>query len=155
MLPEPRRTCLIKSAAIGDAAMSALYLDTSAVLRAVLEGGTSPDLETRIRTAEVLLTSRLSIVEASRAIHRLRQLGQLSETKLADVEREIESMWARCELWELTPSVCEAARRVAPGKLLRTLDALHLATFVLARQRIGDLELVTADERLQAAADGF
>lgn len=155
MPPGPQRTCLIRYVAIGDGAMTALYLDTSAVLRAVLESGTSPDLETKIRTAEVLLTSRLSMVEASRAIHRLRQLGQLSETKLADVEREVEAVWARCDLWELTPSVCEAARRVAPHKLLRTLDALHLATFVLARQRIGDLELVTADERLQAAADGF
>ena len=69
--------------------------------------------------------------------------------------REIESVWARCDLWELAPAVCEAARRVAPNKLLRTLDALHLATFVLARQRIGDLELVTTDERLRAAAEGF
>jgi len=135
--------------------MPALYLDTSAVLRAVLEVGTSPSLETRIRAAEVLLTSRLSVVESSRAILRLRQLGRLSETKLADAERDIESLWARCDLWELTPAVCETARRVAPSKLLRTLDALHLATFVLARQRIVDLELVTADERLQAAADGF
>jgi len=134
--------------------MSALYLDTSAVLRAILEGGTSPGIETKIRAAEVLLTSRLSIVEGSRAIHRLRQLGQLSETKLADAEREIESLWARCDLWELTPAVCETARRVASHKPLRTLDALHLATFVLARQRIGDLELVTADERQQAAAEG-
>ena len=135
--------------------MPALYLDTSAVLRAVLEVGTSPGLETKIRAAEVLLTSRLSIVESSRAILRLRRLGRLSETKLADAERDIESLWARCDLWELTPAVCETARRVAPSKLLRTLDALHLATFVLARQRISDLELVTADERLQAAADGI
>lgn len=141
-------------AAIGKGTMSALYLDTSAVVRAILEGATSLGIETKIRAAEVLLTSRLSIVEASRAIHRLRQLGQLSETKLADAEREIESLWARCDLWELTPAVCEAARRVAPNKQLRTVDALHLATFVLARQRIGDLELMTADERLQAAAEG-
>jgi len=132
--------------------MAALYLDASAMLRAILEAGASPGIENRIRGADVLLTSRLSIVEASRAILRLRQLGQVSETKLADAEREIESLWARCDLWELTPAVCEAARRVAPAKLPRTLDALHLATFLLARQRIPDLELVTADERLQAAA---
>jgi predicted nucleic acid-binding protein len=135
--------------------MPALYLDASAVLRAILEAGISPSLEAKINAAAVMLTSRLSIVEASRTIHRLRQLGQVSETKLADAEREIESLWARCDLWELTPAVCETARRVAPSKQLRTLDALHLATFVLARQRIGDLELVTADERLQAAAEGF
>jgi len=132
---------------------SCLYLDTSAVLRAILEGGASPDLEARIARAPVLITSRLSLVESSRALHRLRQLGQVSETKLADADRELNALWARCELWELTASVCERARQVAPAKSLRTLDALHLATFVMARERIEDLELVTADQRLRSALE--
>ena len=132
---------------------SCLYLDTSAVLRAILESGVSPDLEARIARAPVLITSRLSLVESSRALHRLRQLGQISETKLADADRELNAVWARCELWELTPSVCERARQVAPAKSLRTLDALHLATFVMARERIEDLELVTADQRLRSALE--
>src|SRR6516162_4165672 len=132
---------------------SSLYLDTSAVLRAILESGVSPDLEARIARAPVLITSRLSLVESSRALHRLRQLGQISETKLADADRELNAVWARCELWELTASVCERARQVAPAKSLRTLDALHLATFVVARERIGDLELVTADQRLRSALE--
>ena len=49
-----------------------LYLDTSAVLRAVLEEGTDSELEGKIGTAELLLTSRLSLVECARAFHRLR-----------------------------------------------------------------------------------
>ena len=61
-----------------------LYLDTSAVLRAVLESGTSPEVEDLIAAAPALITSRLSLVESSRALHRLRQLGQVSEAKLAD-----------------------------------------------------------------------
>ena len=133
---------------------SCLYLDTSAVLRAILESGVSPDLEARIARAPVLITSRLSLVESSRALHRLRQLGQISETKLADADRELNAVWARCELWELTASVCERARQVAPAKSLRTLAAaLHLATFAMARERIGDLELVTADQRLRSALE--
>jgi len=133
---------------------SCLYLDTSAVLRAILESGASPDLEARIARAPVLITSRLSLVESSRALHRLRQLGQISETKLADADRELNAVWARCELWELTASVCERARQVAPAKSLRTLAAaLHLATFAMARERIGDLELVTADQRLRSALE--
>lgn len=129
-----------------------LYLDTSAVLRAVLESGTSPEVEARIAAAPVVVTSRLSVVESSRALHRLRQLGQVSEANLADVHREVSALWARCELWELTAGVCETARHVAPGKPLRTLDALHLATFVLAREQIIGLELLTVDDRLQDAA---
>ena len=132
---------------------SSLYLDTSAVLRAILESGASPDLEARIARAPVLITSRVSLVESSRALHRLRQLGQISERNLADADRELNTVWARCELWELTASVCERARQVAPAKSLRTLDALHLATFVMARERIGDLELVTADQRLRSALE--
>lgn len=129
-----------------------IYLDTSAVLGAVVETGTSPELEARIAAAPALITSRLSIVEASRAIHRLRQIGRVTETHLADAQREIDAVWSRCDIWELTASVCEMARRVAPGKALRTLDALHLATFVLAREKIAGLELLTADDRLQEAA---
>ncbi len=128
-----------------------LYLDTSAVLRAIVENGTSPEVEARIAAAPALVTSRLSLVESSRALHRLRQLGRVSEAKLADAQREVSAVWARCELWELTPAVCEMARHVAPGSSLRTLDALHLATFVLAREKIEGLELVTVEDRLQAA----
>jgi predicted nucleic acid-binding protein len=129
-----------------------LYLDTSAILRAVLETGTSPDLEERIRAARVLLTSRLSLVESARALLRLRLAGQLAEASLADVERQIDSVWARCELWEITPAVCDTASLVAPARPLRALDAIHLATFVLARRRIPELELLTADDRLRSAA---
>ncbi len=115
----------------------------------------SPEFEMRIRASAALLTSRLSLVEASRALHRLRHRGQTSESKLADTECEINALWARCELWELTPEVCEMARRVASGTPLRALDALHLATFVLARKKIVSLQLVIVDARLANAAQAI
>jgi uncharacterized protein len=131
--------------------LSALYVDTSALLRATLETGTTREVEARLETAQTLLTSRLTLVEAARALLRVRQLGRVSESRIADVERELEQLWARCELWELTPAVCELARHVAPGKTLRALDALHLATFLLARRRIEGLVLLTVDDRLREA----
>ncbi len=131
-----------------------LYIDTSAVLRSVLESGTSPEVEARIASASLLITSRLSHVEASRAIMRLRALGTVSETQLADAVRDINQLWSRCETWELSKSVCRLAAEVAPAKLLRTLDALHLATFIRARELIAGLELLTTDERLREAAAG-
>ncbi len=129
-----------------------LYLDTSVVLRAVLESGTTPDLEAKIRAASTLVTSRLALVESARALSRLRTMQQSSEERLADAEREVEAVWARCEIWELTRAVCDLARQVAPTKPLHTLDALHLATFLLARRRLEGLELVSADTRLLEAA---
>jgi predicted nucleic acid-binding protein len=129
-----------------------LYLDTSAVLRATLESGTTPELEARIAAAPALITSRLSLVEASRALLRARTALRASELRLGQVEQEIESLWARCDIWELTAGVCEAARVVAPGLGLRTLDALHLATFLAARRRIPGLAMLTADDRLRVAS---
>ena len=93
-------------------------------------------------------------MEGARAIHRLRHRGGLSEATLADAEREINQFWLRCEFWEITRAICETARNVAPASPLRSLDAIHLATFVTARERIEDLELLTVDDRLRAAAEG-
>ncbi len=129
-----------------------LYLDTSAVLRALLESGTGPQVEERIKNAPLLVTSRLSLVEVARAVHRVRTQGHVSEQALADATRELDALWARCEVWGLTSQVCELAGRVAPTKSLRTLDALHLSTYLLARRHIEGLELLTEDRRLAEAA---
>jgi predicted nucleic acid-binding protein len=121
-------------------------------LRATLERGTTPEIEAWMAAAPVLVTSRLSLVESARAVLRVRQQGNVAESRLADARRELDALWTRCELWELTPAVCDLACHVVPGRALRTLDALHLATFLTARRRIEGLELLTADERLEEAA---
>ena len=131
---------------------AALYLDTSVALRAAIERGTTPDVEARIAAAPVLVTSRLSLVESARAFARLRQQGRVVESRLADARREMDTLWTRCELWELTAAVCDLAGHVALDRALRTLDALHLATFLMARRRIEGLQLFTVDERLEEAA---
>lgn len=132
--------------------LRALYIETSAALRAVLEAGTTPALQRRLAAASMLITSRLSLVESARALLRLRALGRVDEERLADAGRELDALWARCDVWELTREACDLAGQVAPAHPLRTLDALHLATYLLARRRIAGLELETADERLARAA---
>ena len=132
---------------------AALYLDASVALRATLEQGTTPEIEHRIAAAPVLVTSRLSLVESARALLRVRIQGGVPESRLADARRELDALWSRCELWELSAAVCELASLLAPDKPLRTLDALHLATFLLARGRIEGLELLTADKPLEDAAN--
>ena len=109
-------------------------------------------VERRLAEAPTLLTSRLSRVEGARALLRLRREGRVGETALADAARCLAELWARCEIWELTKTVCDLAAQVAPLHPLRTLDALHLATFLEARLRFPDLEILMTDQRLAAAA---
>lgn len=128
-----------------------LYIETSAVLRAVLETGTTPEVEKRIRKADVLLTSRLTLVECARALLRAGQMGRLAEVSVADAERQLDALWSRCEIWELTRGICDEACRISPMRALRTLDALHVATFLAARRRMENLEMLSTDRRLLEA----
>lgn len=130
------------------------YLDSSAILRPMLEQGLSPDVEKRINGAEVLITSRLSLVETARAFLRVRLLDERPESAIADAEREVVKLWRRCEIRELTREICERAELVAPRSILRSLDALHLATFAVARREIEGIEFLTAHRRLREAAEG-
>jgi len=82
----------------------------------------------------------------------VRSLGTIPEQRLADAERGIDDVWTRCDVWELSREVCDVARAVSPTKPLRALDALHLATFVIARRKIDGLALLTTDTRLAEAA---
>lgn len=132
---------------------TALYVDTSAILRAILESGVSPEIESRVASASILVSSRLSQVEAARALARVRHEGRVPETRLADAARALDDLWARCHIWELTPAVCDLAGMIAPSTALRTLDALHVATFLLARRQLGDIEMLTADTRLRDAVE--
>ena len=132
--------------------MPSLYLDTSVVLAAVLEQGVPQELAERIASARRLMTSRLSLVETRRAFLRLRLDGSLGERAPADAAREADALWARCHIWEPTPSICRSAATLAPHHRLRTLDALHLATWLEARRCLDDVELVTNDRRLYDAA---
>ena len=133
-------------------AAEALYLDTSVALRMVLEGSADQAEQSQIDGAALLVTSRLALVEAGRSLIRLRTAGLVSEERLADAARELDDLWARCHIWEITAHVCDTAVQVAPTKSLRSLDAIHLATYVLARRRIEGLELLTSDHRLADAA---
>jgi predicted nucleic acid-binding protein len=129
---------------------TSLYLDTSAVLRALLEAGA--EIQERIGEAEVLITSRLTVIEGSRALDRARELGRISDLQRADAQRQLDQLWARCHVWEITRAVCDDACTVAPRTGLRTLDAIHVATFLQARRRLGpELAMLTSDDRLHAA----
>ena len=76
----------------------------------------------------------------------------MPESQLADARRELDALWNRCELWEQSPAVCDLASLLTPDKVRRPLDALHLATFLMARGRSEGLQLLTADKRLEDAA---
>ena len=128
------------------------YLDTSALLRLVLgEPGALEDL----RSSEALGSSEWLAVESLRTIDRLRLHGALSADKAAS-RRAIVADWLEAvDLVLLQRPILARASEPLPTPL-GTLDALHLATALVWRDRIRQtLVMATHDGGLALAARSF
>ena len=125
------------------------YIDTSALLRIVLrEPGALDDL----RTYDALVSSELIAVESARTIDRLRLQGALSMDEAAERIAAISEWLEAIDLVLLRPPVLSRASDPMPMPL-GTLDAIHLATALIWRDRIGPVpQLATHDGALGAAA---
>jgi predicted nucleic acid-binding protein len=132
--------------------MTPIAIDSSAVVSAVLEHGLSPKVLRAVEASPALFVSRLAMVETNRALLRAQAEGRITSAALVQAQGSVEELWARCEIWELTRTVCKEAAMMAPNSLLRTLDALHLATFVAVKKRFPLARLLTVDARMLDAA---
>jgi predicted nucleic acid-binding protein len=128
------------------------YIDTSALVRIVLrEPGALEDL----RTYQGLVSSELIAVESARTIDRLRLQGSLTTEEAAARLPTVTEWLEAIDLVLLRPPVLSRASEPWPMPL-GTLDALHLATALIWRDRIGSLPtMATHDTVLGLAARAF
>jgi predicted nucleic acid-binding protein len=128
------------------------YIDTSALLRLVLrEPGAIDDL----RSYDALVSSELIAVESSRSIDRLRLQGALTMEEAAARRRAVTEWLEAIDLVLVRPAVLSRASDPLPIPL-GTLDAIHLATALIWRERMGALPTVaTHDSALGLAARTF
>ena len=126
-----------------------IYLDTSAIVKLLRrEAETGALLEhLDAHPEQDLLTSALTTVEAARA---LTALGA------ADIANRAVRRSDRIEIGDsviptvsITPTVLDLARTLPPA-VLRSLDAVHLATAILAGDSLD--HVITYDKRMIAAA---
>jgi predicted nucleic acid-binding protein len=128
------------------------YLDTSALLRIVLrEAGAIEDL----RSYEALVSNELIVVECARTIDRLRMQGSLTPDEAADRIRAATEWLEGIDLVLLRPAVLNRASEPMPVAI-GTLDAIHMGTALIWRDRVGPLpQMVTHDSALGTAARIF
>lgn len=120
-----------------------VYFDSSALIKRVVVEDESTDLvdflDARYEQGDLLASSSLAWVEVSRVV-----LARVE--KPADAGPLIDDAMSGMDERPMTAEVVSVARRIEP-LVLRSLDALHLATAVLI-----DADLVvTYDERLADA----
>lgn len=102
--------------------------------------------------AELVLSSTLTLVECDRVLIRAVTVGGLEEAVAAERRARLRTAVEHWILFDLDPDIVDRARRPFPKEPVRTLDAIHLATAVLAQSLVPDLELLSLDDRVRGAA---
>jgi predicted nucleic acid-binding protein len=120
--------------------MGIAYLDSSALLKLVVVEPETSALEADLAGRDGLVASRLAALECRRAARRTS-----NKRVLQTVEQVLDAVY----LLDITPAILDRAA-IADPPLLRSLDAIHLATAV----SIDDprLEVITYDRRFAEAA---
>jgi len=130
-----------------------MYLDTSALVPLYLPESDSEHCERIITNAQGIFASELCRAELMSALLAKQKNGLLDARQqrrvLAEFERHCDEGVVRLIAFDRN-TVREAAdlmQQVAPDILLRTLDAIHLATYL----NVDAGPLFTRDRRLSAA----
>jgi uncharacterized protein len=150
----PRRSTR-RSAATEGEATSFKYVETSALLAALLEQDAAARQSLRGKRRRV--TSALTFAEASRALVRARAAQRLTAAGERAGLRWLQAFRRRCDVVAMTEAVLARAGRPFPVEPIRTLDALHLATAELLGEPPQLVTIVTRDSRVidNARAMGY
>jgi len=125
------------------------YCDSSVLVRFILE---QADALAELTACDQLVTSVVTQVECLRAIENARLRGELSDDELAGLRRAAYARLSGIERVEVSPSILGQAER-SFGVVLKTLDAIHVATAIVWRERRApDLVFATHDRQQARAA---
>jgi hypothetical protein len=105
-----------------------------------------------LSTAEVVLASSLTLVECDRALIRAVVTNLLPEAVAAERRALLARTAEHWVTFDLDAEVLERARRAFPAEPIRTLDAIHLSTAVLARSLVAELAVLSLDDRVRRSA---
>ena len=136
----------VGDAALPPAATALRYIESSALLAALLEQDAEALEE--LRAIGQRVTSALTCAEASRALIRARVAGRITQADERVALRALQTFERRCAIVAVTDAVLTRAGRPFPVEPVRTLDAIHLATAELLGEAPQLVTLVTRDERV-------
>ncbi len=132
-----------------------LYAETSAVLAWLLDEPTAPAMRRLLGEAGIIIASDLTLIECDRVLLRAVALKDLTEAEAADRRAHLSTAAAHWQVLRIAGEIVDRARQPFPGDPIRTLDAIHLASLLVARSAVVGLRLLSLDERVRQAAKGL
>jgi predicted nucleic acid-binding protein len=130
--------------------VSAVYLETSAVLRWLLGEPEAPAIARRIEETAEPVASTLTILEAQRALLRAERERPSRRRRPGLLQRRLTQAAANWNVLEITADIRIRAGEAFPVEPVRTLDAIHLATALQFSRALPGLSVLTFDRRILA-----
>ena len=130
--------------------MTALYVESSAVLSWIFNEPGSDSLIKIMNKADICVSSVLTMLETERALLRAESavlINSGDRLRLRGLFFEASSGWAFLEIYE---EIRTRAARSFPVEPIRSLDAIHLSTALEFLQIYPDLRILTLDKRILA-----
>jgi predicted nucleic acid-binding protein len=135
------------AAATGD-----LYAESSAVLAWLLGEPSGRDARRLLATARRVVTSDLTLVECERALIRAEVLGEISPARHAELTGVLRAAAVHWDMLTLHEEVLARSRQPFPNEPIRTLDAIHLASALVARTATRSLSVLSLDDKIRKTA---
>lgn len=132
-----------------------LYAESSAVLAWLIDEPTAPSVRRLLGEAELIIASDLTLIECDRVLLRALALKELTEAEAADRRAHLIAAAAHWQVLRIAGEIVDRARQPFPGDPVRPLDAIHLASLLVARSAIAGLRMLALDERVRRAAKGL
>lgn len=123
------------------------YVDTSSLLKLVIDEPGSERAELIWDTADALASASLIVVEGRAALASAERGGRLSGAQHRAAQRELAALVDQLTIVEITRDLVDRAAEVAEQEALRGYDAVHLAAAVTVEATV----LTSADSGLCAA----
>lgn len=129
-----------------------VYAETSAVLAWLWGEPQGAAVRKLLAGATHVVTSELTLVECDRVMVRGWALAGLESGAAEQRARTLAKAASRWVLLQVDAEVLARARQPFPVEPLRTLDALQLASALLAARAVPELAFLSLDEQLRGCA---
>ena len=132
-----------------------LYAESSAILAWLLGESDGDEVRQALHTAQLVVTSDLTLIECDRVLQRGQARGVLSLSLVAQTRATLNAITEHWAIFRIDHEVVDRARRAFPQEPLRTAEAIHLATALEARNLVTELGMLSLDEAIRNNAEAL
>lgn len=100
--------------------------------------------------ADAVTASDLTLLECERSLVQAIALAAIREERAARLRVILGRAVAHWRLMPISREIVDRARRPFPGEPIRSRDAIHLASALLAADSLPDFALLSLDRRVRA-----